>query len=188
MDRESDFMKDVSDLFVWIWSLIQTAAHYIYEAGRLFIVFIIVLYNGAYQYMDVTPAFHSVPYLGKVILSGMFAGIAPLIALAILRAIGPAIVRGHMQEAFGSNGSTRMSSSASTTNSSSATQSSGKPYLQFDDPNVRVSNIKKGLSGQYTATIRSGNRRQNLPIPVGSRGAVTQINALGSRGTVEWGD
>lgn len=181
-------MKEVTDFFVWIWSLIQAAAHYVYEAGKLSIQIIVALYNVAYQYMDMTPAFQTVPYLGKVMLSGMFAAIAPLIAFAILKAIIPAIVRGHMQEAFGSSGNTRVSTPSTAPNSSIATESRGRPYIQFEDPNVHVSNLKKDSAGRFTATIRNGTKRQSLPIPFSSRGAVTQINALGSRGTVEWGD
>ncbi|TXN14106.1 hypothetical protein FV219_03850 [Methylobacterium sp. WL122] len=180
-------MKDIQDLFVWIWVLIQSAAHYIYVFVMACIGFIYALYNISYQLMTDNPSFQSVPHLGKVLLSSLVAGLIPLILLALIRAILPAFVRGHMQDALGYTG---QSSSFKTKdiNPTPNLKPSLKPFIRFDDPTVQVSKLSKSSGGSWNAKIVQGQKQMTMPLSGGSAGGVTYISAFGSQGTIEWGD
>lgn len=173
-------MKDVADLFVWVWALLQTAAYYIYEASMLFVTAVYALYNMAYQYMSSDPNFQSVPHLGKVMISSVVAGIIPLVTLGLLKALIPAFVRGHLQESG-------LASSVGA-GGSQASNASARPYVTFSDPSIRILDIRQRSGGSWSADVEKNGSRMNLFIGTGNIGSRSNIGAFGSQGEVNWGN
>ena len=180
---EGSVMKDVSDFFVWVWSLIQTAAHYAYETAVVCITIIQLMYTSAYQYMSETPSFQSVPHLGKVMLSGIFAGLVPLILLAIIRSVLPAFIRGHLQD----SGLASLVGAGGSSGSGGSTVSL-RPYVTFSDPSIRILDIRQRSGNSWSADLEKNGSRQNLFIGSGSADRRHYISAFGSQGEVNWGN
>lgn len=176
-------MKDVSDFFVWISSIIRTAAHYVYEAVLICIKVIQLMYTGAYQYMMDAPSFQSVPHLGKVILSGMFAGLVPLILLAIIRAIIPAFIRGHLQE----SGLASLVGAGGSSGSGGSTMPL-RPYVTFSDPSIHIMDIRKNFGSSWSVDLEKSGSRQSFSIGSGNAGSRSYLYAFGSQGEVNWGN
>lgn len=181
-------MKDVSEFFVWIWHLVLSAIYYVQQGIYWSWTAIKGLYFSAFQYMSSEPAFSSVPYLGKVMLSSIFAAVVPIILFALIRAFLPMLVRAHIQEAFGTSVSTSRLGSSSTNDVVAQQRSSLRPIVTFDDPNVHVSRLRKGMGGSWTAEIKKGNQRRTINIGQASYLGRLNISTFGSNGTVEWGD
>lgn len=176
-------MKDVTDFFVWLWSLIQTGAHYAYEAIVICITVVQLMYTSAYQYMSENPSFHSVPHLGKVMLSGMFAGLVPLVVLAIVRAILPAFIRGHLQE----SGIASLVGKGGSGGSGGSTMPL-RPYVTFSDPSIHIRDIRKNYGNSWSVDVEKNGARNNLSIGSGSIGSRSYLYAFGSQGEVNWGN
>lgn len=173
-------MKDVSDFFVWVWSLVVAAAHYTYEAAKICVSLVVTLYLASYQFMMNDASFQSVPHLGKVLISALVAGIVPLIALAFLRAFIPAVIRGHLYESGLANLVGGGGSSTSTI--------STRPYITFSDTGIHVANIRKRSGNGWSVDLVKNGVRQNYYLTSGQAGSRSNLSAFGSQGEVDWGN